>query len=191
MSDYPTLRVGEAAPEGWLEYLHALLGQTTGHWHDTYDQHMADWVKQWQHDHGLKDDGVVGDQTWAALRGEALPQAPHANPSFHEHKLEMRFTQEISYLEGDDELWVRAMSVGSHHPAEGEVTLTVEVKRPDGTSNHVSATNEAYGGGVDLHTFHVSKPVGDGPGGVYHALMWFPQEWGQDNQTFEWDHVPQ
>ena len=64
---------------------------------------------------------------------------PHANASFHEHKLEMRFTQEIDYLEGDDELWVRAMSVGSHHPAEGEVTLTVEGKRPDGTSNHVSA----------------------------------------------------
>jgi hypothetical protein len=41
------------------------------------------------------------------------------------------------------------------------------------------------------HTFYVHGPVGDGPGGVHQALMWFPQEWGQDNQTYEWNHVPQ
>jgi hypothetical protein len=191
MSDYPTLRVGEAAPEGWLEYLHALLNEPVPHWQAAYDQQMADRIKQYQHEKHLTEDGVVGDQTWASLRGEALPHDPAANPSFHEKKLELRFTQEIDYVDGDDVLFVRAMSVGSHNPADGEVTLTVEVRRPDGISNHLSATNEALGAGTDLHTFYVKSAVGDGPGGVYHALMWFPQEMGQDNQTYEFNHVPQ
>lgn len=191
MSEFPTIRVGEAVPEGWLEYLHALLGQPTPQWHGGYDHKMAEWVKQYQREHHLQVDGVVGDQTWAALRGEALPRAPAANELFKEERLDLRFTQEIDYVDGDDVLFVRAMAVGTRNPKDGEVTLEVEVARPDGTSHHVTATNEAYSDDTNLHTFYVHGAVADGPGGVYKAMMWFPQEWGQDNQTYEWNHVPQ
>jgi len=190
MNEFPTIRVGQPVPEGWLEYLHALLGQPTPQWHGEYDHSMAEYIKQYQGQHHLQVDGVVGDQTWAALLGEALPRDPAANEHYSEHRLDMRFTQEINYVDGDDVLFVRAMAVGTRNPSEGEVTLEVEVSRPDGQSHHVTATNEAYGSDTNLHTFYVRGPVADGPGGVYKALMWFAQELGQDNQTYEWNHVP-
>lgn len=190
MNEFPTLRVGEPVPEGWLEYLHDLLGQPMGTWHDQYDARLAQIVKDFQQEHHLQVDGVVGDQTWAALRGEALPRAPGANPGFAEHTRDMRFAGDVTYVDGDDVLYVSAIAVGTLNPGDGEVTLEVEVQRPDGVSNHVTATN--VGVSQNYHAFYVQGTVGGaGPGGVYKALMWLPQEWGQDNQTYEWNHVPQ
>jgi hypothetical protein len=194
MSDCPTLQLGDQSRDGWVEYLQSLLGLPEPKWTGMFDDETRQSVIWFQESHGLRVDGVVGNQTWAVLRGEAVVPASGTDGrdahSYTQSGLAMRFTNEITYIDGDDVLWVRAMAVGTEDPGEGAVHLTAEVRRPDGTSHQVAGPNEPYGGDSRLHTFHLAGAVGDGPGGVYKALLWLPSETGQDNETFEWNHVP-
>jgi hypothetical protein len=78
MAEYPTLRNGDEAVDGWVEYMQELLGfmlathgsstdvEKTGRFTDATE--LA--VKEYQGLAHLTVDGVVGDQTWASLRGE-------------------------------------------------------------------------------------------------------------------------
>ncbi|MBA2282581.1 MAG: peptidoglycan-binding protein [Acidimicrobiia bacterium] len=74
MSNYPTLRYGDESADGWVEYLQELLSvfvnegiEKTGR----FDDATLHAVKRAQAALGLDYmDGVVGDETWAGLRGE-------------------------------------------------------------------------------------------------------------------------
>jgi len=70
----PTLRQGDKSPDGWVEYLQQLLGVpvTDG----LFDDRTYKAVWDFQTDAKKSDptfmvDGIVGNQTWAALRGTA------------------------------------------------------------------------------------------------------------------------
>lgn len=61
--DRPWLRVGSAG--FWVEHLQRALGMTNADGH--FGHHTARWVREFQKENGLLDDGVVGGDTWAAL----------------------------------------------------------------------------------------------------------------------------
>lgn len=82
---WPSLYEGDLDVDGWVETLQLAL-RRAGH-----DPEMVDgkfgWrtaraVKSFQHDRHLVEDGVVGNQTWAALMG-AAPQGPGTNNGPH------------------------------------------------------------------------------------------------------------
>lgn len=84
MSECPTLRRDDTSADGWVEYLQQLLtvpALALGHsqWPDTptgvFDELTETVVRGYQEHCHLLVDGVVGDQTWAALRRDD-PMAP-------------------------------------------------------------------------------------------------------------------
>src|ERR1700760_4844915 len=87
MSDEPTLREGDHEADGWVNYLQQTLTyyghhvEVTG----TFDAHTLAAVKAFQHERHLMADGVVGNQTWAVLRGEAPQAAGTDGKKPHEH----------------------------------------------------------------------------------------------------------
>lgn len=87
MSNEPTLREGDHEADGWVRYLQSTLAYR-GHPVEasgTFDAHTKAAVKAFQQSQHLLADGVVGNQTWAALRGEAAQavgtdgRQPHAH----------------------------------------------------------------------------------------------------------------
>jgi hypothetical protein len=68
----PTLRLGDTSPDGWVEYLRDLLVEHGfGSPGSEFDEATEVAVIEFQDRSHLKVDGVVGNQTWAALRGES------------------------------------------------------------------------------------------------------------------------
>jgi hypothetical protein len=191
MTDCPTLYpdAHHDNPAEWVNYLKDLLGRTTQHWDGQYDADAVQSVKQFQAEHHLHVDGIVGDQTWTVLRGERdLPTAgTHdvRHPTARDEHA-MRFTHEIDYIADGDVLFVRAQSMAHVDPAEGAITLSAEVHGPHGVhDHHLHAVNEPYGGDTRLHTFHLIGVVGDGAAGDYKVLLWLPAETGQDTEQYE------
>src|SRR5688572_14303164 len=101
MAGEPTLYHGNESVDGWVEYLQNMLLIKTqlGNHHyksGTFDDFTLDAVKEFQEKKRLKVDGIVGDQTWAVLRGEPDAPAPHddgrAPGTYVEQGIEMRFT---------------------------------------------------------------------------------------------------
>ncbi len=72
MADEPQLEKGESGE--WVQYLQQLL-QSAGRWtsdaNGTFGDELEQAVTQFQSDHGLSADGVVGASTWAALTGQS------------------------------------------------------------------------------------------------------------------------
>ena len=123
MSENPTLRRGDEGVDGWVEYLQTLLRVHgySGHQPEDgiFDEITEQWVISYQryHQPPLKDDGIVGDQTWSALRDEPELQPvgsdgrePH---TYTEHGVELRFTTEMEYLPYDDMVWCRERTTAS------------------------------------------------------------------------------
>ena len=74
----PTLRQGDKSTDGWVEYLQQRLNDliNAGLKVDgEFGRGTLKAVHDFQKSRGLQDDGVVGNQTWAALR-DATPEAP-------------------------------------------------------------------------------------------------------------------
>ena len=92
MADNPTLRLGDETGDGWVEYLQEVLNfnllflgtSTQVEMNGRFDDATDAAVREYQGIQHLKVDGVVGDQTWASLRGQqARPigtdgRAPHS-----------------------------------------------------------------------------------------------------------------
>jgi hypothetical protein len=82
MSENPTLRAGDETVDGWVEYLQEVLNfnlvflgsSTAVDKNGRFDDATERAVREYQELQHLTVDGVVGDQTWASLRGET-PQA--------------------------------------------------------------------------------------------------------------------
>jgi hypothetical protein len=78
MSDQPTLRLGDETADGWVEYLQEVLNYnllflgsaTQVDKNGRFDDATEAAVREYQGMRQLLVDGVVGDQTWASLRGE-------------------------------------------------------------------------------------------------------------------------
>ncbi len=71
-SDQPTLRKGDDSDDGWVEYLQSLLNHQFGKdvvsHNGKFDSETEKWVIAFQKREKLAVDGIVGNQTWAALR---------------------------------------------------------------------------------------------------------------------------
>jgi hypothetical protein len=193
MAGEPTLYHGNESVDGWVEYLQNLLmlQQTDlGNNHFTnglFDDFTLAAVVEFQRRKKLKDDGIVGDQTWAALRGEPVPRAPHddgrAPGTYVEQGIELRFTNEIQYLEDDDYVRFWAASVGTVHPATGTIQAFAHLRTPDGSERDVTAVHEGYDA---VQYFHVDQITGGVPG-RYALIVQLPSETGSDTQQFEFN----
>jgi Putative peptidoglycan binding domain len=193
MAGEPTLYPGDEGKDGWVEYLQSLLAGrnhlylgkvTTG----VFDEMTLGGVKAFQEvNHLKKVDGIVGDETWSALRGEPIVKEPGDDGrepgSYVEHGLEMRFTNEIDYIGGDDDLlWFRASSVGDVQPAEGTIKPFIHLRLPDGSSRQLTAEHEHA---FDLlHEFR-ARAVTNGVRGHFGVLIQLPQESGGDTMQYE------
>jgi hypothetical protein len=89
MSSQPTLRHGDHEADGWVKYLQEMLAF---HLHDsgiaasgTFDDATLEAVKKFQHQAHLREDGIVGDATWAALTQDkpAHEGTDHLAPHTH------------------------------------------------------------------------------------------------------------
>lgn len=160
----PTLRRGDKSADGWVEYLQELLngygfplvidGDFGG---ATYGA-----VRGFQDQRHLKVDGIVGNQTWAALRLET-PQDPGTDGR-----------KRHSYVEqGAAARWWTEMGPGVFDPGEDSIVLTaVNTGRdPLGFGFVAAATLTPIGSApipFELHSF-----TGDGaPAGPgFHVLF--------------------
>lgn len=130
----PTLRLGDQSEDGWVEYLQQLLN---AHAADSlvvdgdFGQATLKAVLEFQKAAKAKDpefavDGIVGNQTWAALR-LGSPEAPDTDQrephTFVDRGAKARWFWDNGvafYNEGIDELHLHLISVGDNPDLEGE-----------------------------------------------------------------------
>ena len=203
MANEPTLYAGYDNDAGWVEYLqnllltHGVLDNTKDQftWGE-FDNATLEAVKEFQTNNGLSGrKGIVGDQTWSALRGEASLREPGddglAPGTYRERGLEMRFMNIVSYDPTFDRLDVQADSVGSVHPDPGTIELVTALTTPDGRT--VYPASEHSWGSTDgsYHDFKVGPIVKRdgvaGPPGLYSFQIQLPQDTGGDWQTFQFN----
>ena len=169
MANEPTLRRGDRSADGWVEYLQTQLKantdlhlptlvEVTG----TFDE-VTHWaVVELQVFEGLQSkNGVVGNETWAALLRDpdyVPPGHDGTGGGYVDRGLHLRFQDGPRYENEEDRLTFTAFSVGTVEPAEGEVTLLLHIRDPQGGEYQVQATN---GAGQDRQyhfvAFDVSK----------------------------------
>jgi hypothetical protein len=149
----PTLRMGDSSSDGWVEYLQDLLsnylenaGGTALVKDGIFGNATHEAVVWFQQASGLLVDGVVGNQTWAALRGEE-PQAigtdgrePH---SFVDAGLEARWYHETTtalYYPDADEISITACNTGTDPINSGNLVSFIVVTSASGNSSEVSTS---------------------------------------------------
>jgi peptidoglycan hydrolase-like protein with peptidoglycan-binding domain len=141
----PTLRVGDKSPDGWVEYMQYLLKTALGNSSIKVDGAFGPATKkavvEFQSTRKLMADGIVGNQTWAALR-EGAPEAPSTDGrephSFEDKGPSARWTREtrsVIYDPSEDVLKLVADSPGEQ-PAD-DFTATVKIMPPGGKAHVV------------------------------------------------------
>ena len=136
----PTLRQGDQGADGWVEYLQSLLGSkgqgvpVTG----VFDNATHGAVINFQRGARLLVDGVVGNQTWAALRDES-PRAigtdglaPH---TFQEQGSEARWFTEPGpplFIPERDLLLIPAVNTGSNAGPGGQGQIDRQSRKVPG-----------------------------------------------------------
>lgn len=171
-ADEPTLRIGDHSVDGWVEYLQGLLNTkgfgplpVDGNFDGTVQGKVREFQSTARDQAGgkLMVDGVVGNQTWAALREED-PRDPSTDGrqphTYVEHGFEARFQTEdhaIDYFPDEDSLSLTAVNVGDQIMAPAQFDATVRITFPDG----------------DQHTFTV--PLVDFPGTLQPGDLLFFQ----------------
>lgn len=166
----PTLRLGDDSVDGWVEYAKTLLLETAvmhdadlDHEDGRFDE-LTEWVvERFQTDRGLRVDGVIGNQTWAALRGEE-PQAVgtdgEAPGTYVEAGIEARWAQEDSaaYDPREDELRLVAFNTGSDPLNADNFRVEIAI--------------ETGGRRIDVHDFRFTRASDDGPTADAGELIW-------------------
>jgi hypothetical protein len=117
----PTLRQGDNTADGWVEYLQQLLNSHLGAHLPTdgdFNAAVKAKVMEFQGSHDCLVDGIVGNQTWAALR-QSKPEAigtDHRKPhTFEEKGAKARWYTEHSvavYTTSADSLQLVLVAVG-------------------------------------------------------------------------------
>jgi hypothetical protein len=184
--EQPTLRRRDDNPDGWVEYLQQMLNDS-GHpvaVDGNFGPGTEAAVRQVQRDFDIQVDGVVGNQTWAVLRGERPVEASTDGRAPHSHVeggVEARWyaegSQGTSYDPQQDVVTFALWSVGTEIPVgrvatmrftgndSGEVAV-MEVPiadpiavHPEGGAEYrlqVEALRDSFGAGV--HTVEAYLP---------------------------------
>jgi hypothetical protein len=189
-SKQPTLRRGAKSEDKWVEYLQQLLGiEIDG----KFGPATETAVRKFQTDNKLQVDGIVGNQTWAALRGNE-PEKPstdgRAPNTFVEKGPEARWYTEAkniaSYDKANDELRIVAVSLGD--AKIDDFNADIRVIPAGGNARILNITigksyKELPGGAGFLHAVRIPKfRKTFGPG--EHAIEAFlPQDLGGDKWT--------
>lgn len=166
----PTLRLGDDSVDGWVEYAKTLLLETSvlhdvaiDHEDGTFDANTEWCVRQFQSDRGLRIDGVIGNQTWAALRGEE-PQAVGGDGevpgTYVEAGIEARWAREDSaaYDPRYDQLNIVAFNTGSD--ALTQDNFSVEITIDTGRDR------------IDVSEYRFTRASDDGPTAEPGELIW-------------------
>jgi len=142
----PTLRLHDNTVDGWVEYLQELLnGYNFGPLavDGNFGPATQGAVMKFQGTYGLLVDGVVGNQTWAALRHET-PQAPstdgRAPHSYTEQGEEARWWTEVgpaAYDATQDTLELPAVNTGNTPISGGVHVADAKVTDSAGTSTDI------------------------------------------------------
>ena len=118
----PTLRQGDEGIDGWVEYLQGLLiieGHKAVAINGAFDDATLEAVRSFQLHNGLLVDGVVGNQTWAALRrGDAQMAGTDGREpgTYVEDTREARWvwdSEVVMHDDAADELKFVAINLGS------------------------------------------------------------------------------
>jgi hypothetical protein len=200
MSGEPTLRHGDEGADGWVEYLQYLLGSLdysipTVERGRLDDQTLAA-VHKFQHDRHISEDGIVGDQTWAALRAEA-PQAPGTDGydphTYQEQGVKLRLVDAYGkpgYDASRDMLQWMALNVGNVPIASGTVSAFVHVEK-DGhmvfeqTIANANFSEAPVGGEV----YFEAAPITGGTAGTYKSIIQLQMDSGGDTQIVEFQRT--
>jgi peptidoglycan hydrolase-like protein with peptidoglycan-binding domain len=193
-SKQPTLRKGAKSEDKWVEYLQQLLGIPID---GKFGPATEAAVRKFQTERKLQVDGIVGNQTWAALRGNE-PEKPstdgRAPNTFVEKGAEARwFTEDkniASFDKANDELRIVCVSLGDEKIDQFEAKIQVHkgggttsgFKKPPVQSIAIGPSFKELPGGVGfLHAVRVKKfRATNGPG--KHTIEAFlPQDLGGDN----------
>ena len=190
-SSEPTLRLGDQSRDGWVEYLQMQLNSlgygplpTDGN----FNEAVLAQVRAFQTDRHLKVDGVVGNQTWAALRDET-PRPPSTDGrtphTYVEQGAEARFFTEAAafdYVPGGDQLLITAANTGSQTIMPYQFELTARLTFPDGEQHTftVPLTNQGQPSQPgELCYFEGGMGVQLTPG-TYYFEAYMPAELGGD-----------
>jgi hypothetical protein len=192
-SEQPTLRKGDDSSDGWVEYMQSLLNHqfdedVVPH-NGKFDSETEKWVIKFQEREKLAVDGIVGNQTWAALR-EAKPQKPGTDErtphSYEEKGAEGRWMTEdasfVQYAKDTDELVMAVMSVGDAAIDKFEATIRVIANGSDDTISVVIGPPFSEADSGDAHAHRVRIPrfrATYGPG-THDVEAYLPQELGGD-----------
>jgi Putative peptidoglycan binding domain len=138
MANEPTLRRDDQGVDGWVEYLQTqlkLLGGGIIDIPDSYqpngvfDEATEHYVRAFQQYNHIMADGVVGDETWNMLHGNADDRDPHTDGrdphTYVESTPRLEWENDGHYDLASDSYTYMAMNVGST-PIEG-VVATVQV----------------------------------------------------------------
>lgn len=198
-SGEPTLRPGDNDADGWVEYMQQLLnhhaGTTIVAEDGNFDPDTHAAVLHLQQQYNVLEDGVVGNQTWAVLRGEpAAPagtdgRAPH---TFEETGPQARWFEEgtggTMYDPSTDVLTLFLASTGEQRIDDFEATVRVTgndagelftVQAPLGPP---VAEHPGGGGNYTIEFSGLHESYGDG---VHTVEAYLPAELGGDYTTFQ------
>lgn len=141
MTGEPTLRHGDHEADGWVKYpqeqLAYRLNDAGIDASGTFDDTTFAAVKKFQHSRGLREDGIVGDATWAVLTNDApahegtdhLAPHTHLDKGMHVIWTEHGGSDDRVYLEGLDQVMWLASNVGDANVPSG--TLNACISFPD------------------------------------------------------------
>jgi hypothetical protein len=137
MTGEPTLRHGDHEADGWVKYLQEQLAfrlqdgsiENSG----SFDDATFEAVKRFQHAHGLRMDGIVGNATWAALTSDApahegvdgLAAHTHIDHGMHVVWSEHGGSDDGIYIEHNDSVIWLANNVGDTNVPSGSLTASI------------------------------------------------------------------
>lgn len=186
----PTLRQGDHEADGWVRYLQELLVNADHSVEIDGDfgaaTHAA--VVDFQNGKHLQADGVVGNQTWAALEGNA-PQdvgtdglAPHTHLDAGAHLLWNHDDVAPYYTSFDDAITMWAYNVGGVAVDAGTHQATISVTDPQGGSHTTMVALGAGGAPAVQPGEAVSCVLADVAKSYGHGLLtleaWMPADLG-------------
>jgi Putative peptidoglycan binding domain len=193
-SKQPTLRKGDKSNDKWVEYLQQLLGLEID---GKFGPATEKAVRKFQTDNKLQVDGVVGNQTWAALRGNT-PEQPSTDGrkphTFEEKGAEARwFTEDkniADYDKANDELRIVAVSVGTEKIDQFKADIRVIPPTISSKllSIEIGPSYKQLPGGVGLlHAVRIPKFRKTFGPGKHTIEAFLPQDLGGDNWKGEID----
>ncbi len=198
----PTLRKGDESVDGWVEYLQQMLchhiGASACSVNGKFDQKTHQAVIQFQstREPPLLVDGIVGNQTWSALRDDKQRAAVGTDGrepgTFVERGPEGRWGSEsgdiLTYDRSSDQLRMVVSSVGDEPIDDFKAIVFVDGKRRDikiGKPEVTISTGAGHAHWVRVTEFTIQH--GAGP---FKIEAFLPPELGGDNWKGEFGEIP-